>query len=78
MKLTFNKEEVKKALELLKPDGEPFEIRTISKKGKDGTIYSGYFTDTEKVVEVLSKHEYTGIFHIEQYRQRNYQKRQVQ
>ena len=46
MKLTFNKEEVKKALELLKPDGEPFEIRTISKKGEKNIVYHGFFTDT--------------------------------
>ena len=58
MKLTFNKEEVKKALELLKPDGEPFEIRTISKKGKKNIVYHGFFTDTEKVVDVLSKHNF--------------------
>ena len=58
MKLTFNKEEVKKALELLKPDGEPFEIRTISKQGEKNIVYHGFFTDTEKVVDVLSKHNF--------------------
>lgn len=58
MKININSEEVKRALELLKPAGELFEIRTISKKGKDGIIYSGYFTDAEKVVDVLSKHEF--------------------
>ena len=58
MKININSEEGKRALELLKPAGELFEIRTISKKGKDGIIYSGYFTDAEKVVDVLSKHEF--------------------
>ena len=58
MKININAEEVKRALELLKPAGEPFEIRTISKGDGKSTIYSGYFTDTEKVVEVLSKHNF--------------------
>ena len=58
MKININAEEVKRALELLKPFGEPFEIRTISKGDGKSTIYSGYFTDTEKVVEVLSKHNF--------------------
>ena len=58
MKININAEEVKRALELLKPAGEPFEIRTISKQGEKNIVYHGFFTDTEKVVDVLSKHNF--------------------
>ena len=45
----MNFEKVKEALDLLKPDGQLYEIRIL--KGK--TIISGYFTDTETLKEAF-------------------------
>lgn len=39
--------EVRRALEIFKPEGELVEIRAIGTK-KKGDIWSGYFTNHEK------------------------------
>ena len=54
MRLDFNRDETRKALELLKPDGELFEIRGI--KGKENI--SGYFTDIESAVNALAGYSF--------------------
>lgn len=46
----FDENEVKKAIAIMKPDGQLFECRML-----EGTrIYSGYFTDADTLVEALS------------------------
>ena len=54
MRLDFNTDETRKALELLKPDGELFEIRGI--KGKENI--SGYFTDIDSAVNALAGYSF--------------------
>lgn len=46
----FDNQEVKRAIEVLHPDGELFEIRVIG----SGVTYSGYFKDADSVVDALS------------------------
>lgn len=46
----FNANEVKKAISLMKPDGQLFECRML----EGSKIYSGYFTDAETLVNALS------------------------
>ena len=45
----FNEQELRKALRLLKPNHELFEIRFIGNSGK--LNFSGYFTDTDILIE---------------------------
>lgn len=47
----FNPEEIKKAVGILKPDGQIFEVRIIHGK----KVSSGYFKDAEKLLLQLSK-----------------------
>lgn len=47
----FNANEVKKAISLMKPDGQLFECRML----EGSKIYSGYFTDAETLVNALSR-----------------------
>ena len=46
--------EVRRALEIFKPEGELVEIRAIGTK-KKGDIWSGYFTNHEKIIEAIKK-----------------------
>lgn len=46
----FDYDEIRKTIKLLKPNNALFEIRILGKK-----IYSGYFTDVEKMIEELKK-----------------------
>ena len=46
----FDANEVKKAISLMKPDGQLFECRML----EGSKIYSGYFTDAETLVNALS------------------------
>ena len=47
MSKQFDENEVKKAIAIMKPDGQLFECRML-----EGTkIYSGYFTDAEELKE---------------------------
>ncbi|MBQ5563198.1 MAG: hypothetical protein IIT39_07415, partial [Clostridia bacterium] len=54
MKLDFDTAETKKALEILKPNGELFEIRGI--RGKENI--SGYFTDIDSAVNALAGYSF--------------------
>ncbi len=54
MKININAEEVKRALELLKPNDELFEIRGI--KGKENI--SGYFTNAENAINALESYNF--------------------
>ena len=47
----FDANEVKKAISLMKPDGQLFECRML----EGSKIYSGYFTDAETLVNALSR-----------------------
>lgn len=49
----FESEEICKAIQALKDDGELFEIRVLESNGK--RVSSGYFRDTETLLEQLSK-----------------------
>lgn len=54
MKININADEVKRALELLKPNDELFEIRGI--KGKENI--SGYFTNAENAINALESYNF--------------------
>ena len=47
----FDENEVKKAIAIMKPDGQLFECRML----EGNFIYSGYFTDSDTLVKALSK-----------------------
>lgn len=49
----FDESEVRKSIELMKPDGQLFEIRVIYDKKSDNV--SGYFTSADKLIEELKK-----------------------
>lgn len=51
--MKINKDKIKQAVEILKPDGELFEVRIISTVSKD--TYSGYFTDADTLISELEK-----------------------
>lgn len=51
MSTYFDANEVKKAISLMKPDGQLFECRML----EGSKIYSGYFTDAETLVNALSR-----------------------
>lgn len=49
----FDENEVKKAIAIMKPDGQLFECRML-----EGTrIYSGYFTDADTLVNAMSRED---------------------
>ena len=50
MSKQFDENEVKKAIAIMKPDGQLFECRML----EGSKIYSGYFTDADTLVEALS------------------------
>lgn len=50
--MTIQSSEIKKAIAILKPDNELFEIRII---GADKSNYSGYFKDADTMIEALKK-----------------------
>ena len=52
----INKEEIRKAINILKPEGELFEIRVLS----GSATYSGYFNDPETAINELSKINLSG------------------
>lgn len=52
-KKLIDPEEIKKALAILKPDGELFEVRLLESNGKGN--YSGYFTDPEFMIRQLNE-----------------------
>lgn len=49
----IDEEQLRKALSVLKPDGELFELRVFGKH--KGDVYSGYFTDADTAIDELSK-----------------------
>ena len=59
--MTFDEQEVRKAVAILKPDNELFEIRIIE---NSRTNYSGYFTDTDVLVGALKKLRSAGNVYI--------------
>lgn len=54
----FNEKEVRKTISVLKPNNELYEIRIIPQKTKK--ILSGYFDDTDKMIEELKKINLSG------------------
>ena len=42
-------DDIRKTIEILKPNNEPFEVRIIS--GTGGKPISGYFTDAETLLQ---------------------------
>jgi len=50
MGLQFNEEEIRKAIAILKPDGQPFEVRII----EDRWNMAGYFRDADTLIRELS------------------------
>ena len=51
--MKINKGKIRRAVEILKPEGELFEVRIISTVSKD--TYSGYFTDADTLISELEK-----------------------
>ncbi|MCF0128020.1 MAG: AAA family ATPase, partial [Pseudobutyrivibrio sp.] len=49
----FDESQIRKTIEVLKPDGELFEIRIIGKAGNRKRIISGYFTDAETLISAF-------------------------
>lgn len=49
----IDEDQLRKALSVLKPDGELFELRVFGKH--KGDVYSGYFTDADTAIDELSK-----------------------
>ena len=47
----FDENEVKKAIAIMKPDGQLFECRML----EGNFIYSGYFTDADTLVRCLNR-----------------------
>ena len=48
----FDKQEISKAISLMKPDNQIFEIRVIYENKK---VYSGYFDNAETLIRELPK-----------------------
>ena len=48
----FYENDVRKAISILKPDNEPFEIRV---KFKDKSLWSGYFNDIDVLIKEMNK-----------------------
>ena len=55
MNFTFDENEVRRAIIVLKPDGELFEIRFIPTTKNRYEIYSGYFTSADTLISELRK-----------------------
>lgn len=55
--MQFNENEVRKAISILKPDNELFEIRILQ---KSGYMNSGYFNSIDTLVEELNKQDLRG------------------
>ena len=55
-KLQFDPEEIRKAINVLKPDNELFEVRIL----QGYRTYSGYFRDSESLIRELRKVDLTG------------------
>ena len=53
----YDESEIRKAISLMKFDGELFEIRILK---NDGKIFSGYFNDVDKFIEQLKKQSLKG------------------
>lgn len=53
----YDEAEIRKAISLMKYDGELFEIRILK---NDGKIFSGYFNDVDKFIEALKKQRLQG------------------
>lgn len=51
MKLIINPDEIRKAISIMKPNDQLFEIRYISNSGK--LNFSGYFTNVEMLIDKL-------------------------
>ena len=51
--MKINQDELVKAINVVKPDGELFEVRFISNSGK--LNYSGYFSNTETLIRELQR-----------------------
>ena len=51
MKFIINPDEIRKAISIMKPNGQLFEIRYISNSGK--LNFSGYFKDIEILINKL-------------------------
>lgn len=52
-KKIFEPDEIRKTIQVLKDSGELFEVRCLESNGK--RVSSGYFRDTEMMLEQLSK-----------------------
>ena len=52
--MRINESEIRKAIAVMKPDNELFEIRVI---GKNKRIYSGYFKGADGLIRELSKQD---------------------
>ena len=52
-KKIFEPDEIRKTIQALKDSGELFEVRCLESNGK--RVSSGYFRDTEMMLEQLSK-----------------------
>ena len=57
MKFIFDEQEIRKAVAVLKPNGELFEIRYIPTTKNRYEIYSGYFTNADTLISELSHFE---------------------
>ena len=57
MKFIFDEQEIRKAVAVLKPNGELFEIRYIPTTKNRYEIYSGYFTNADTLISELSRFE---------------------
>lgn len=58
----MNEKEVRRALDVFKPDNDLVEIRVIGQKKND--IYSGYFTDQEQIIKEIKAHDEKNIYFI--------------
>ena len=57
MRFVFDEQEIRKAVAVLKPNGELFEIRYIPTTKNRYEIYSGYFTSADTLINELSRFE---------------------
>ena len=55
MNITFDENEARRAISVLKPNGELFEIRFIPTTKNRYEIYSGYFTNADTLISELRK-----------------------
>jgi len=53
--IEMNEQEVRKALNALKPSGELFEIRILKKVGRTAHTMSGYFTDVDTAIDAMQR-----------------------